>query len=90
MAPEPFVDSWITFGGLNEEYDAQDAEWNSHRIAGSFHWQLKLNEIKYKNVSIRPQTHVILTDTGTTLIYLMPDDYDSIISLLCGDLCDFN
>lgn len=38
LAPYSLGNSWIEFGQCPQEED-----WISHRIAGSFHWQLKLN-----------------------------------------------
>lgn len=33
--------------------------------------------------SFLPQTSVILTDTGTTISYLLKQDYDNLMPILC-------
>ncbi len=53
-AGNPSLGSFITFGGLHQSLSALDDEWISHRIAGSFHWQAKFNQIKYDGKLIRP------------------------------------
>jgi len=68
-----FPESWLSLGGLPDNYTQPvNASWFSHRIAGSFHWQLKLNSIKVGGQSFLPQSSVMLTDTGTTISYLLP------------------
>jgi hypothetical protein len=40
------IQSWLNLGGLPPDFTLQqNTTWNSHRIAGSFHWQAKLNKI---------------------------------------------
>lgn len=94
MAPDPPENdpsegSWLTFGGLNSELKPDDKDWIAHRIAGSFHWQTKLNSIKYNDIEIRPEFPMILTDTGTTITYLRSKEFDELLPLVCPN-CTFN
>lgn len=86
---DPSLGSFLTFGGLHPTLKANDPKWISHRIAGSFHWQAKFNSIKYDGKVIRPQSSVILTDTGTTMSYLLAKEFNELMPLVCPD-CKFN
>ena len=77
-------DSYLTIGGVpGFVKDVDDVV--CHRIAGSFHWQLKLMGIRVgddreiKTITVP----LMLTDTGTTLTYLPQKNYDDLIAVLC-------
>ncbi len=61
------------FGGLPDTL--LPSSFVSHRVSGSFHWQVKLNRISYNGIPYIPKVRLILTDTGTTVSYLLADDY---------------
>lgn len=54
-------------------------EFTSHRIAGGFHWELKLNSLAYgtnkTRIHFKPNTTRVLIDTGSTISYLIPADF---------------
>lgn len=81
--------STITFGGIPEDildYVTENAV--SHRIAGSFHWILKLNEFKYGNQTIESTTNRAFMDTGASHIFLPGKDYDALAKTVCkGHFC---
>jgi len=39
----------------------------AHRISGSFHWQLKLNYLRFGNSHFGPSDSTVFLDTGSTL-----------------------
>ena len=60
-------DSYLTFGGVPSFISNLD-NFVCHRVAGSFHWQLKLLGIRVGNRLIEPiHVSLMLTDSGTTL-----------------------
>ena len=70
-------ESYLTFGGLPEFLANQDLDFVCHRIAGDFHWQLKMLGMKVGDTEIDASAHkLMLTDTGTTLTYLAGSTYD--------------
>ena len=77
-------DSYLTFGGLPNFLKEQKLEWICHRIAGDFHWQIKLMNISYgeKEIDINGSA-LMLTDTGTTLTYLLDKTFDQVVSQIC-------
>lgn len=64
----------MTVGGYEAKdsryFDHQKFQLNSHRIAGSFHWQVKVNAIGFGGKSFTPKKPFALTDTGTTMTYM--------------------
>lgn len=83
VSGEPETESWITFGGLNEKWSPTDSQWVSMRIAGSFHWQAKFNALEFKGIRMVPEVPLLLTDTGTSITYLLPHDFDRLMPHLC-------
>ena len=77
LSPVYNKDSMLTFGGYEKDggemYDARKYQMTSNRIAGSFHWQLKLNKMGFGGRTFTPSQRFALTDTGTSLI-IMPDE----------------
>ena len=61
-----------------------------HRIAGSFHWQLKLLGMRLgadRKLDLAG-VDLMLTDSGTTLTYLPESTYFELVSELCrGKRC---
>ena len=58
-----------------------------HRIAGGFHWELKLHGISVDDAEISlEETPLMLMDTGTTLIYLPQRDWEKLIEKVCEGL----
>ena len=56
-------------GGYKSAYEniyTSETEFTAHRVAGSFHWQVKLNQFGFMGVRITPKHRVALLDTGTT------------------------
>ena len=86
---DPSLGSWLALGGLPDNVSAEKGDWISHRIAGSFHWQAKLNAIEYAGEKIRPSCPLVLTDTGTTVSYFVPEDFNRLIAKVCPD-CQLN
>jgi hypothetical protein len=74
---------WIGFGGLPDSEKADD--FVSHRIAGSFHWQLKMNKVAIGSTEIQTEVPLGLTDTGTTISYFTPGDYHKVMNAICPD-----
>jgi hypothetical protein len=61
------------------------------RIAGSFHWEVKLDGISVNNYTFRPSKQVGLTDTGTTHLIMPYEDWNKVFNAVCGQLgknCD--
>ena len=56
----------------------------STRIAGSFHWEIKVNSIGYNGGKFRPSLQTALTDSGTSLIFLpTKQDWDNLFHTIC-------
>ena len=62
----------------------------SHRISGSFHWQLKLNKMGYGANSFAPTARVALMDTGSTRIIMPKEDWVSLYEMICANLPNSN
>ena len=58
----------------------------THRISGSFHWQLKLNSIGYSEEKFAPTDRKVFMDTGTTLVLMPYDDWISLYEMICNNL----
>lgn len=58
----------------------------SHRIAGSFKWELKLNSLVYGDQSFKPRSTRVIIDTGSTISYLTPEDFASVIGAVCKNI----
>ena len=59
---------------------------HAHPITGSFHWEIKIVKIGYGDVFMDSSMSHILTDTGTTLLYLPPDLFNFINKELAKDV----
>lgn len=68
-------------------YDPQINNITSHRISGSFHWELPIMNIgvRSRNTSYhwRPLVNNALLDTGSSVIMMPQSDYDIWIRELC-------
>jgi hypothetical protein len=83
LVPDQFSsDGRLTIGGFDRESDrifktplAYDLgySFNAHRIAGSFHWELKFNGFGFNGVVHRAPHTRVMTDSGTDGI-LMPGE----------------
>ena len=52
-----------------------------HRVAGSFHWELKLLGLKVGTKELDThETPLMLMDTGTSISYLPKRDYDRLLA----------
>ena len=60
----------------------------SHRIAGSFHWQLKFNYIRFGESKFGPSISTAFLDSGSTLILMPMQDWDSLFKMICDDYGD--
>ena len=58
----------------------------AHRISGSFHWQLKLNYLRFGNSNFGPSYSTVFLDTGTTLIIMNLRDWDNLYTMVCDEL----
>ena len=58
----------------------------THRISGSFHWQLKLNSIGFGEQKFAPTDRTVFMDTGTTMVLMPYDDWISLYDMICSDL----
>lgn len=88
LSHDPSKDSYLTFGGLPTFLAHASNEFICHRVAGSFHWEMKLLGIKVGEEGIVDdlETPLMLTDTGTTLTYLPSADYEKFMQMICSDL----
>ena len=62
-------------------------------MAASFHWQISLTAIRMNDdgEELDLETTIMLTDTGTSLTYLVDEDFDKVIAALCKDkLCELS
>jgi hypothetical protein len=77
--------SYLTFGGLPEFItDMSDAV--SHRISGSFHWQIDMNGLRVGDNDIDLDINLMLVDTGTSYTYLPTSMYIEVITQICNTL----
>tara|TARA_B110000285_G_C15092362_1_gene599849 strand:- start:901 stop:1113 length:213 start_codon:yes stop_codon:yes gene_type:complete len=51
-------------------YDEDVNQIISHKIAGSFHWELNLLSCKIGDVNIKLTVNRVLTDTGSSMLRL--------------------
>ena len=58
----------------------------SNRIAGSFHWQLKLNKMGFGGRTFSPSQRFALTDTGTSLIIMPDEDWQNLYEIICDQV----
>lgn len=79
--------SFVTFGGYDSSF--YKGYMHAHPISGSFHWSLKVNKLTYGSSSFYLKSNKALTDTGTTFIYLPPDDFENLMDYIIKDLPDY-
>ena len=80
---------YLTIGDYEREPKEMYATGNkliSHRISGSFHWQLKLNKIGFGVNTFAPTIRTAFMDTGSTLILMPKEDWVSLYNMICADL----
>ena len=70
LAPAPYLDSYITYGGYDNQSYSENDTIIGHPISGSFHWQVHIVNIVYNGTNIKPSVTTGLTDTGTTLFFV--------------------
>ncbi len=81
MSPNEALESKMVIGGYDDEglsYDKKKHSLFSHPITGSFHWEIKLVKFGYGDVLMDSTLSHILTDTGTSLLYLPPDLFNKL------------
>lgn len=83
----------ITFGGFQKEevtpvenqyfYKESLNTIISHRVSGSFHWELDVSRVQLGEYSMKPTVRSVLTDTGTSMIMIYSKDLKEIHQMLC-------
>jgi hypothetical protein len=58
----------------------------SHRISGSFHWELQLNGFFYGGFAYRSNITRVLFDTGANGMFMPYESWWLIFNLVCLDL----
>ena len=91
LSPEIMDPQYITYGGYQTENEAsayfpQLNTINAHRIVGSFHWEIALNQIQIGTKSYKPGSNRAFLDTGTNSIIVPQDDYRIFVETLCAVL----
>jgi hypothetical protein len=64
----------------------ESVEINTHRVTGSFHWEMKTTSIGVGNKFFIPSVRRAFTDTGTSMIFMPMDDWRSLYSVICSQL----
>lgn len=75
-------------------YEKQGAEFyhqslysfTSTRLGGSLHWEVPVNKLGFRGASFTLSSRFALIDTGSTLITMPQQDWDSLYLLLCAQL----
>lgn len=90
MAPRATDESFLTLGGYQKYggdiYNPNRSHFTAHRIAGSFHWQVKANRFRFMGSPVSPSARVALVDTGTTNTVMPKQDWRSLFDLVCRRL----
>ena len=70
----------ITFGSFDETQPI-----TSHRIAGSFHWELPFQQIEVGDglAKIKPSVRNVIVDTGTSMILGYYEEIEEIMQTIC-------
>lgn len=86
-------DPKLTFGGYQHDdlpiekhhfYNSGLNNLTSHRIAGSFHWELPVVEMSVNGSKFKTSTADSLFDTGCTMLLLYKTDYVNLINKVCA------
>ena len=91
QSPVEYLPSSLTIGEYERVPDVMmrpGASLISHRIAGSFHWQLKFNYIRFGESKFGPSISTAFLDSGSTLILMPMQDWDSLFKMICDDYGD--
>ena len=78
----------MTLGGYEkhggDKYNANKHSFTAMRIAGSYHWEVKVSKVGFAGDTFTLSQRVALTDTGTTVTILPSEDWDSLYDMVCG------
>ena len=58
----------------------------AHRISGSFHWQLKLNYLRFGNSHFGPSYSTVFLDSGSTRNLMNTEDWENLYAMVCDEL----
>ena len=50
----------------NRAWNGDVSEIHTHKVSGSFHWELKINALEAGNLNFVPSLDKAMVDTGTT------------------------
>ena len=82
--------SSLTLGGYEKDgvnmYDSRKFNLTVSRVAGSFHWQVKVNKVSFLGSKFSLSERFALIDTGTSYIIMPRLDWFNLHAMVCSQV----